>query len=178
MPETTPAVVGSARAAQAVRARRRFTVTLDGIEFLVRRVSPLELLREGILPPAVAAIVHPGNDLEGFPGDTVEERREAASASLSIEDKLAFTRTVCRLGMVQPRLWDGAPDACPEDAVLWEDICDDIAGGIVEACSGRATREDARVAQFPRAEADGGSGAEAGASGGAPPDGVSAADVP
>lgn len=129
--------------AQAFRERSRRTVTLpSGLEVVIRKIDQTALLERGG-PLLVAATSGEG------PG-----------AAMQGEDLARAARAMVVLSLVDPPVWEGAQDQCPEDHITLSDLGDQLwpllaaireFNGLTPEVAAAATsfREDVRGATGP-----------------------------
>ena len=100
------------------RFRKSVVSVLTGQSYVIRRVSIREYLSMlGVLPVGLAEPVQ--KQLESLG----ERMRERAQTDPEAEGKTV--EFALRNGVVEPRIWFGAGDECPEDQVARGDLADD-----------------------------------------------------
>jgi hypothetical protein len=137
---------------------RRPTVTLpfgDGGSVVVRLPGIVELSSMGFDP----ALLNPKTP------ESLRAQR-AADFAEDIPRMLDFARKLLGVVMVDPKLWTGAEDQCPEDSVTMAVLGDDalaIMTAVLGAMGEPAAREAAEEAETFRGEPNGAAGEPGGA---------------
>ena len=107
---------------------RKTMSPFTGQEYVIRRVSFRQFLEDiGLLPMAVVSNV--AEQLAKLSKD-LKERAEKDSG---IEERVR--RWIIEHGVVEPKIWFGDEDQCPDDQIAYADMGDDarlIAGEIAE----------------------------------------------
>lgn len=97
--------------AQAFRERSKRTVTLpSGLEVVIRKIDQTALLERG--GPLLVT--------------TASSEGEIAAQGMRGEDLARAARAMVALSLVDPPLWEGPWDQCPEDHITLADIGDQI----------------------------------------------------
>lgn len=141
----------------AARVAAFYEVEVGEASFKCRVPSALELMAAGVLPPPIVT-----------PETTPEEREKAARVSAEktgekLKTDSSAVDVLLSVVMVDPKLWRGAEDDCPEDAVSVAALGPFRDGLLIECLARIGYAEDRRKAvTFPDLEEVGAATPEAG----------------
>jgi hypothetical protein len=102
--------MGGRRMTRADAAASRKEVAIGEFSFLIRKLASDEMLSLGFIPYAVAT------------GEVTDER--AARKAAFGPDLAGRVNGVIAAAVLEPRVWTGAPEACPPDYVWVGDLGD------------------------------------------------------